>query len=110
MNHTYRSSIGSMRGQSMLPVSAEQREAAGVAAGDELDVTLAIDDAPRTVEVPDLLAEALAVDPQARRFFDSLSYSDQRWHALSIEGARRAATQRRRVEKSIALLRARRAR
>ena len=108
--HTYRSSIASMGGRFMLPVSAEVREAAGVAAGDVVDVTLELDTSPRTVEVPPDLAEALAEHAEAKVFFDGLSYSAQRWHVLSIEGAKTPETRQRRVEKSVAMLREGRAR
>ena len=50
--HTYASTVGSMGGRAMLPLSAENRAAAGVSAGDEVEVELAPDLAPRTVEVP----------------------------------------------------------
>lgn len=108
--HRYRSSIGSMGGKFMVPVSAEQRVAAGVAAGDRLAVTLALDTEPRAVELPPDLAEALAGEPEARRFFDGISYSQQRALVLSVEGARRAETRQRRVERTVELLRERRVR
>lgn len=94
----------------MLPLSAENREAAGVAAGDEVDVDLELDTQPREVEVPPDFAETLAADPEAKRFFEGLSFSQQRWHVLSIEGAKAAETRQRRVDRSIAMLREGRAR
>ncbi|MBW0118601.1 DUF1905 domain-containing protein [Pseudonocardia abyssalis] len=50
--YRYRSTIGPMGGRSFVPLSAEHRTAAGVAAGDEVDVELELDTEPRTVEVP----------------------------------------------------------
>lgn len=100
----YRSTVASMRGRFMLPVSAEVREAAGVAAGDEVDVTLELDTAPREVTVPPDFAAALDGDDQARRFFDGLSYSNKRRFVLSIEGAKTAETRQRRIEKAVASL------
>ncbi len=70
--YTYRSSVASMRGVFMLPVSADVRENAGVAAGDELEIALELDTEPRVVSVPPDFAEALDHDAQARRFFDGL--------------------------------------
>src|SRR3954452_7781996 len=55
--HTYRTTVGRMGGRSLIPLSAEHRAAAGVAAGDTVEVHLALDDAPREVEVPADLAE-----------------------------------------------------
>jgi uncharacterized protein YdeI (YjbR/CyaY-like superfamily) len=82
-------------------VSAENRAAAGVAAGDELDVVLALDTAPREVIVPDDFAAALAASPQARRFYEGLTYSDRRAHVLSIEGAKSPETRQRRIDRAL---------
>jgi hypothetical protein len=106
--HTYRSTVAVLGGVFMLGVSAENRAKAGVAAGDEVEVTLDLDTAPREVTVPDDLAAAL--DEGARAFFDGLSPSLRQWHVASIEGAKTAETRQRRVEKSAAMLRERRAR
>lgn len=109
-DHQYRSAVGSMNGVAMVPVSAEQRAASGVAAGDEIAVTLALDTAPRTVELPDDLAAALAAEPAAQKFFATLSPSLRRFHVTNVESARRADTRARRVEKAVALLKEGRAR
>lgn len=103
--YSYRSTIAPRGGKYMLPVSAEHREAAGVEAGDEVEVSLALDTAPREVEVPSDLAAAMAEDPAARERFDALSYSKQRGHVLSVEGAKAADTRRRRIEKVLGALR-----
>lgn len=103
--HTYHSTVAVMGGQFMLPVSAEQRENAGVAAGDEVDVDIELDTEPREVTVPPDLAEALDGDADAKRFFDGLSYSHKRRHVLAIEDARKAETRQRRVAKAVSMLR-----
>ena len=102
--HTYRSSIAVMGGEYMVGVSAEERVNAGVAAGDELDVDLELDTEPREVIVPPDFAEALDADPDARRFFDGLSYTNKRRHVLAIDAAKTPETRRRRIDKSIATL------
>ena len=104
--HTYRSTVGAMGGRFMLPVSAEHRTAAGVAAGDTVEVELALDTAPREVAVPDDLAAALDGDPAAKAAFERLSYSHKRQHVLAIEGAKAADTRARRVAKCLDMLRA----
>ena len=86
--YTYRSTVAVYGGEYMLPVSAEVRAGAGVAAGDELDVDLELDTAPRVVEVPADLAAALDAEPAALGAFDALSYSNQRRHVLALEGAK----------------------
>ncbi len=101
--HSYRSSVASMGGTFMLPVSAEHRSAAGVAAGDEVDVDLELDTAPREVTVPDDLSSALDANPAARTFFDGLSYSNKLRHVLAIDGAKTAETRQRRIAKSVEL-------
>jgi hypothetical protein len=103
--HTYRSSIASMGGRFMLGVSAENREKAGVAGGDVLDVDVVLDTAPRTVDVPKDFAAALRKEPKARAMFESLSPSNKGWHVSSIEGAKTEETRQRRIAKSIATLR-----
>jgi len=104
-SHTYRSTVAVMGGAFMIPLSAENRESAGVSAGDEVDVELQLDTAPREVAVPVDLAEALDADGSARRSFDSLSYSNQRRWVLSVEAAKAPETRRRRIDKAVSELR-----
>jgi hypothetical protein len=108
--HTYRSTVAAYGDVFMLPLSAENREAAGVAAGDSVEVELELDTAPRFVEVPEDLAAAIAADPAAAAFWPTLSYSNQRWHVLSVEGAKSPDTRQRRIASSVGLLREGRAR
>jgi hypothetical protein len=104
--YTYRSSVASMGGRFMLGVSAEVREKAGVAGGDQVEVDVELDTEPREVAVPADFAKALKADPKAKKFFDGLSYSNRRRFVLSIEGAKSKETRERRIEKSVASLRA----
>ena len=103
--YTYRSSVASMGGTYMLGVSAEVREKAGVAGGDVVDVDLELDTEDRVVTVPPDLATALKRDATARRFFEGLSSSQQRWFVAGIEAAKKPETRRRRVESAVARLR-----
>jgi len=98
--HTYRSSIATMGGRYMVGVSAAVREAAGVAAGDELEVGVELDTAPRTIAVPDDLAAALAA-AGARDAFDALSYTRQRQYVEPVEAAKTEATRQRRISKCV---------
>ena len=102
--YTYRSTIAAYGDVFMLPLAAENRAGAGVKAGDELDVDLELDAAPRDVAVPPDFAAALDADPAARRTFDGLSNSNKKWHVLSIEGAKTDETRQRRIGKSVATL------
>jgi bifunctional DNA-binding transcriptional regulator/antitoxin component of YhaV-PrlF toxin-antitoxin module len=103
--YTYRSTVAVMGGQFMLPVSAEVRERAAVAAGDQVDVDVELDTEPREVIVPPDLAEALDADVDARRSFDKLSYSNKRRIVGSIEEAKSVETRRRRIAKAVGTLR-----
>lgn len=100
--HTYTSTIATMGGRYLLPLSAENRAAAGVEAGDEVEVEVALDSAPREVEAPADLLGALEAAPRAREFFDALSYSLQRYWVLQIEGAKTAETRQRRIDGAVA--------
>jgi hypothetical protein len=103
--HTYRSTVAVMGGKFMIGVSAENRAGAGVKGGDDIDVDLELDTAPRELTVPADLAAALDAAPKARETFDRLSFSNRQWHVLSAEGTRNPETRRRRIEKSVAALR-----
>ena len=96
--YTYRSSVAPMGGTFMLGVSAEVREKAGVAGGDTVDVELELDTATREVAVPPDFAKALQKDAAAKKFFDGLPYSQQRWFVEGIEGAKKPETRLRRIE------------
>jgi hypothetical protein len=102
--HSYRTTIGTMGGRHLIPLSAERRAAAGVAAGDQVEVDVELDTAPREIEVPADLAAALDADPAARARFDALSYSNQQRHVLAVQGAKAEATRLRRVAAVVAAL------
>jgi hypothetical protein len=108
--YTYRSTVAVLGGRYMVGVSAEHRAGAGVAGGDEVDVDLELDTAPREVRVPADLAAALDAEPAARRAFDGLSYSNKSWHVLQVEGAKTEETRQRRIARSVDILRQGRAR
>ena len=104
--HTYRSTVAVMGDAYMVGVSAENRAAAGVAGGDEVDVEIALDQAPRTITVPPELQAALDAEPAAQRTFENLSNSNKLWHTLQVTGAKTEETRQRRIAKSIAALKA----
>jgi len=103
--YQYRNTVASMGGRFLISFNAETRKATGRGGGDEVEVRLDVDDAPRTIELPDDLAAELAQDGAARAAWDALSYSRQRGHAESITGAKAADTRARRVGKVLAALR-----
>jgi hypothetical protein len=103
--YTYRSTVATMGGRFMLPISAQVREAAGVAAGQKVDVDVELDTAPREVTLPPDLGRELNHDAAAKRFFDGLSFSNKQRIVISIEAAKAADTRERRIAKAIGALR-----
>ncbi len=108
--YTYRSTVAVMDGVYMVGVSADVRAGAGVAGGEELDVDIELDTEKREVTAPPDFAAALDADPNARRTFDGMSYSNKSWHVLQIEGAKTDETRQRRIAKSVEALGAGKAR
>ena len=103
--YAYRSTVAPMGGEWWVGVNSDHRAASGLKAGDEVAVTLALDAAPRELAVPPELAAALDAAPDAKAFFDGLSYSNRRVFTLSVEGTSNPETKARRVAKAIALMR-----
>ena len=104
--YTYRSTVAVLGGRFMLGVSNEVRANAGVAAGDEVDVELELDMAPREVSLPPELAQELANDAAAKRAFEGLSYSKQRLLVDPVANAKTAETRDRNIAKTMSSLRA----
>ena len=99
--YTYRTSVAPLGGVFMLSVSEDVRKNARVAAGDDLEIDVELDTAPREVAVPPDFAAALNDDARARATFDSLSYSNRLRYVLSIADAKTPETRQRRIEKSV---------
>ncbi len=102
--YTYRSTVAVYGDAFMLPLAQEHRKAAGVKAGDQVDVTLELDTEPRTVEVPPDLAAALNAKAGARAAFDALSYTLRKEHARAVEDAKTLETRNRRIANIVAKL------
>jgi hypothetical protein len=103
-SYSYRSTVAPYSGVFMLPLAGEHREAAGVTAGDEVEVELTLDTAPREVAVPEDLAAALDAVPGARGAFDALSYTNRKEIVRSVEEAKAAETRARRIQKAVETL------
>jgi hypothetical protein len=103
--YTYRTSVGAMGGRSLIPLSAAHRAASGIAADDEVEVSVELDAAPREAVVPEEVAAALAADRVLAEAFRALSSSRQRALVDPIGEAKTDETRARRVEKALAALR-----
>ncbi len=104
--YTYRSAIAPVGGTYMRGVSNEVRQNTGVAAGDTIDVDVVLDTEKRDVEVPPELAKALAKDPKAKKYFESLSYSRKYALAAPIAGGKTVETRERNLAKAMQELKA----
>ena len=103
--YTYRSTVAVLGGRFMVGVSNEVRTNAGVTAGQEVDITMELDTAPREVAVPPELARELGRDAAARSAFEALSYSRKRLLVDPIANAKTDETRDRNVAKAMAALR-----
>ena len=100
-DHRYRSTVAPYRGPYMIPLSKENAEAAGVAAGQTITVSIEHDTAPRVVEVPSDLQAALDASATAQAAWSKLSFSHQNAHVLAIASAKTPETRARRVAAAI---------
>ena len=97
--------IAVMGGRNMIGFSAAHRAASGFRGGDEVEVVLELETAPREVEIPPQLAAALAADAVAAAAFDKLSFTFRKEHARAISEAKADETRQRRLDKILAGLR-----
>ena len=105
--HTFAGRVGRMGGENLIGFSKAVRQACGdVKAGDEVEVEIVLDDAPREVEVPPALAAALDAEPELRARFDALAYTHRKELARSVAEAKREETRERRVAEALSRLRA----
>jgi hypothetical protein len=103
--YSYRTTVAPMCGEYFIPVAAAIREASGASAGEVLSVEIELDNEPRTVEVPDVLARELKKDKKAAAAYEKLSYSNKKEMARSITEAKAEDTRARRLTKALESLR-----
>jgi hypothetical protein len=102
---TWRTTVTRMRGEFLLGLNKEVRSGAGVEAGDEVEVHVALDEAPREIELPEALEAALAAEPSARERFDALAPSHRKEYARWIGEAKGEDTRARRVAQALERIR-----
>ena len=103
--YSYRNTIAVMGGRYFISFNAETRAATGRGAGDDVEVTLEHDTAPRTVEVPDILQTELDADPVAAAGWEKVAPSQKRAHVSSLLDAKSDETRDRRLAKILEKLR-----
>ena len=99
-------SVARTKGEFVVGLSREVRQNAGVEAGDEVEVELELDQAPREVEVPAALAAALAGDPGARASFEGMAFTHRKEYARWVAEAKKEETRQRRVQQALQMIRA----
>lgn len=104
-SYAYRSTVATIDGKFMVGFSADHRAASGLSGGDAVEVEIELDTEPRTVGVPADLQAALDAEPRAKATFEKLSNSLKGYHVSQVTGAKTAETRKRRIEKSISVLR-----
>ena len=98
--YTYRTTAVRMGGRFLVPLAAENREAAGVAAGDQIVVDIDNDTAPREVDLPADLAAAM--DEAVRATYDGLSFTHRKEWVRWVEEAKKPETRAARIDKTVA--------
>jgi Bacteriocin-protection, YdeI or OmpD-Associated/Domain of unknown function (DUF1905) len=105
-DYTWRTSVTRMGGEFLVGINREVRQAAGVEASDQVNVTLQLDADLRLVELPTELVEALDSDPRAKATFDSMAFTHRKEFARWISEAKREETRRRRLGQALEMIRA----
>ena len=104
---TARLRLAVMGGQNVIGLSKASCAALGVTIGDRVAACIALDAAPREVEIPAELAAALAGDREAAALFEQLAYTHRREYATWVGEAKRAETRQRRAAEALVRLRGR---
>lgn len=103
-HEAFRTTIAVYGGVSWIGLRRDQRRAFGVDVGDRVRVTVARDEAPREVEVPSELADALAAAPDAAQIYEGLSYTHRKEYARWVGEAKKAQTRTDRAAKAVTML------
>jgi len=100
--HSYRGVLANMGGNChIIIVRQDIQKAIGKKPGDTITVELERDTEERVVEVPKALETLLARNAKARKFFDSLSYTNRKEYAVWISSAKKPETQQKRLTETI---------
>lgn len=84
--------------------NADMRERTGIEPGDRFDAAIRLDPAPRVLEVPPDVAQALRDDRRAREAFAALTVSNRRMLIEFVKEAKRQETRVRRVQQAMRMM------
>lgn len=99
--HSYRSTITNMGGSPWIPFRKSNRTAATFPDSGGVEVVVTLDEAERTVDLPDDLAVALDAIGGGRAAWDAMSFTTRREHVEAIIDAKRPETRAKRLDKAI---------
>ncbi|MGB4960060.1 MAG: YdeI/OmpD-associated family protein [Saprospiraceae bacterium] len=100
-NYSYRCAVGKMGNRYLISLSAEHRNNAGVKGGDTLDIHVMLDTAPRTVEIPKDMQDALKSNDKAMMAFEKLAPSKKKAMVNAVLDAKTEETRQRRINKAV---------
>ncbi len=100
----YRGSLTNMGFGHMVILRKDVKAKVGKSHGDTVSVTIQKDTEERIVEVPQELQDAFKKAPEAKAFYETLSYTNRKEYARWVSSAKRAETKERRLQKSIEML------
>lgn len=102
--YRYRSTPAVYGGRTLLGFRKEVQAAAGLGAGQRVELLFELDEEPRDVAVPADLEAALRGVPAAEAAFAALSFTRRKEHVEAVEAAKSDETRRRRIERIVTSL------
>lgn len=100
--YEYRGSLAKMGHQChILGITKKIRASINKQPGDTVHVILRKDDEPRTVDIPDDFKKAMEKNEEAKVFFDTLSFTNQKQYVQWITSAKKEETRNKRLQLSI---------
>jgi Bacteriocin-protection, YdeI or OmpD-Associated/Domain of unknown function (DUF1905) len=92
-----RTHIAVYGGKSYLGFRRDIRDKAELVPGQAIELTIELDEQPRTVDLPDDLASLLDAVPQAHAAFERLSFTNRQEYATWITSAKKSETRAKRL-------------
>lgn len=101
---SYRSSIAKYGDEYWIPVSKARRAEGNLHVDVPYEIEIALDTAPREVEIPEELIAHLATNPASKQAWEAMSYSNQLRLVTPILNAKKPETRQRNIDKVITQL------
>lgn len=98
--YEYQSSVASMDGLFLIPLSKDHKEKSGLKGGDEIEVTLILEGTNRIVELPDALKQ-IFIEKNVLELFAKQSYSNRKEMVRQIVESKKEETRIKRINQII---------